>query len=148
MIGSDPEPIIVVATCQLESVQLSPLQPPAHLQVNCGQRRSTVVDHRSTVNHRYTTVAPSPEHCSSTAGPPQLCRRTAGQPSLTSAATSACGSHVSQRGTAMSADWVLLAHMAATLVADAKITKTTLTSLELETSRAGLKGSLKKYHLR
>ncbi|GJR78034.1 reverse transcriptase domain-containing protein [Tanacetum coccineum] len=36
----------------------------------------------------------------------------------TSAATSACRSHVSPRGSATSADWVLLAHVAATSAAD------------------------------
>ncbi|GKA62666.1 hypothetical protein Tco_0762185 [Tanacetum coccineum] len=81
------------------------------------------------------------------ARPPQLRHQTAGHPSLTSTAMSACGSHVSQRGTATSVEWFLLAHEAATTVADVEIAKTTLARLKLETSRAGLKGSL-KFHLR
>ncbi|GKB65233.1 hypothetical protein Tco_0921419 [Tanacetum coccineum] len=81
-----------------------------------------MVGHQSTtVNHRQTTVAPSPDHSNSVAGSPQLRRLTADQPSLTSTATSACGSYVSQRGTATSADWVPLAYVAATSVADVEI---------------------------
>ncbi|GJZ79046.1 hypothetical protein Tco_0643883 [Tanacetum coccineum] len=58
--------------------------------------------------------------------PPQDHRSTAvngqqGQVAMwqaTSAATSACRSHVSRRGSATSADWVLLVHVAATSAAD------------------------------
>ncbi|GKE62465.1 hypothetical protein Tco_1512832, partial [Tanacetum coccineum] len=99
------------------------------------------------VNHHSFAARPKQLSRRITTGPPQLRRRTADQPSLTSAATSACGSHVSLRGTATSVVWVLLGHVAATSVANVEIAKTTLARLELETSRAGLKGSL-KFHLR
>ncbi|GKF96399.1 hypothetical protein Tco_0289134, partial [Tanacetum coccineum] len=87
---------------------MSPEPPPDHRStaangpsVNGGQRWSTTVN----------------------GGAPPL--TTAGQRSgqvatwhATSAATSACRSYVSPRGNATSADWVLLAHVAATSAAD------------------------------
>ncbi|GKF22328.1 hypothetical protein Tco_0074650, partial [Tanacetum coccineum] len=118
-----------VARCCSPTVTEATTGPPVN---GCQRRRSTVngggpplTFAGPPVNRWSTTAGPPVNSWSTTVGPPPDHQSTAsqrsGQPVATAAtwhASSACGSYVSLRGTATSADWVLLAYVADTSAAD------------------------------